>query len=416
MQRFRLANGLTIVALVDRSAPVISYHTWFRVGSRHEQPGKTGLAHLFEHLMFNETQSLPAGMFDRTLEAAGGDTNAATWVDWTFYYANLPSSELPLIVELEADRMAQLVLRKPQLVSEKDVVINERYMRVDDDVEGAVNEQLYATAFKRHPYHWPTIGWMEDIRGFTVRDCERFYRTFYAPNNAVVVVVGDFEVDTLLSLIQARYGELRAAKLPREAPVKEPAQRRERHLVMHRATPTPKLQLGYRGPAFEDPDHAVLSVVNELLFGGRSSRLYGSLIRDREVASDARGALAPFRDPGLYEIWVSMRRGHGVEEALQEIDAGIEALHAQPVPRAELDKVKNRLELGFLQGLETACGKAEQIGFCETVVGDPGLIFRRLEEIRAVTPADVQRVSRRYLTTKQRTRITVLPREEEAAA
>jgi len=165
--RFLLGNGLRLLLLVDKSAPVLSYFTWFRVGSRHEKHGKTGLAHLFEHLMFNETEGLAAGEFDRKLEENGAESNAATWLDWTYYYESLPKDRFQLAVKLESERMARLVLREPQIASEKDVVANERRMRVDDDVEGTANEILYKTAFTVHPYHWPTIGWMTDIEGFT---------------------------------------------------------------------------------------------------------------------------------------------------------------------------------------------------------------------------------------------------------
>jgi zinc protease len=200
--RYRLENGLTILLLRDRSAPVCAYYTWFSVGSRHEKEGKTGLAHLFEHLMFNETENYKAGEFDRKLEESGAESNAATWVDWTYYHEAVPKDRLPLAVKLEAERMARLVLREPQVKSEKEVVANERRYRVDDDVEGAANELLYKTAFTRHPYHWPTIGWMADIVGFSPEDCGRFYKTYYAPNNAVVVVVGDFVEERLLGLMQ----------------------------------------------------------------------------------------------------------------------------------------------------------------------------------------------------------------------
>src|SRR5688500_5591916 len=212
VRRWRWPTGLRLLSAVDRSAPVVSYQTWFGVGSRHEKPGKTGLAHLFEHLMFNETRSLEAGEFDRLMEAAGGETNAATWVDWTYYYENLPASELPLAVRLESDRIAHLVLRKPQVTSEKEVVANERRYRVDDDVEGAANELLYATAYRSHPYRWPTIGWMKDIEGFTIEDCERFYRTYYAPNNATIVIAGDFPEEETVALVRKHYGRLRAQK------------------------------------------------------------------------------------------------------------------------------------------------------------------------------------------------------------
>src|ERR1700728_2677663 len=192
LRRYELDNGLKVLLLADRSAPTCAYFTWYNVGSRHEKPGKTGLAHLFEHLMFNETESLRAGTFDKKLEENGAESNAATWVDWTYYHESVPKDRLPLVIKLESDRMHNLILRDAQVTSEKEVVANERRYRVDDDVEGAASELLYKTAFTRHPYQWPTIGWMEDIQAFTPEDCDAFYKTYYAPNNAVVVVVGDF--------------------------------------------------------------------------------------------------------------------------------------------------------------------------------------------------------------------------------
>ena len=239
LHRWRLGNGLAVIVLVDASAPVVAYYTWFNVGSRHERPGKTGLAHLFEHLMFGETEKLKAGVFDRKLEENGAETNAATWVDWTYYHELLPADRVRLAVHLEAERMQHLVLREPQVASEKEVVANERRYRVDDDVEGVANELLYKTAFTSHPYHWPTIGWMDDIKGFTPEDCTAFYKTYYAPNNATVVVVGDVRERTLLQWIQAEYGAIPSAVDPaggrdpgapagRRAPARAPQADRQR--------------------------------------------------------------------------------------------------------------------------------------------------------------------------------------------
>lgn len=411
--RYRMQNGLTILLLADRTAPVASYHTWFKVGSRHETEGKTGLAHLFEHLMFNETEGLPAGEFDRLLEAAGGEVNAATWVDWTFYYENVPSSELSLVIRLEALRMSKLVLREPQLKSEKEVVANERRYRVEDDVEGAVNEALYKHAFTKHPYHWPTIGWMQDIQGFTTEDCERFYTTYYAPNNAVVVVVGDVDEADVLAQLQQEYGGIAAANIPETVEVKEPEQSEERVLELEKPTPTEKLLLGYKGPALGTPDYSALVVANEILFGGKSSRLYRALISEGELASDARGSVSPSRDPGLYEIWVSLREEKAATEALTVIEAALDRLTREPVSDAELDKAKNRLELSFVHGMETASGKAEQIGFYETVLGDAGRIFGQLEAYRLVDAARIKDVATRLLSKNRRTTIFVKPSGEE---
>ncbi|MFW6085805.1 MAG: M16 family metallopeptidase [Myxococcota bacterium] len=415
VDRYALGNGLRVLVMEDASAPVVSYQTWFRVGSRHEKPGKTGLAHLFEHLMFNETEHLPAGEFDRLLEAAGGETNAATWTDWTFYYENLPKDALELAVRLEADRMAHLVLRDAQVSSEKEVVANERRYRVDDDVEGATNEQLYKVAFSKHPYHWPTIGWMRDIEGFTIEDCRAFYKTYYAPNNATIVVVGDVQAKDALGLVQEHYGGYRAARLPEERPVSEPAQRRERRKTLRLPTATEKLQLGYHGPALADDDWVTLTLANDILFGGRSSRVYRRLVEDTEIASECRGSIAPFQHPGLYEMWVAMRPGHGAQEAMALLDEEIDRIREEPVSEHDLDKAKNRYELGFLHGMETANGKGEQIGFYETVLGDPGRIFESLDAYRRVTTEDVQRVARKYLVRKRRTVITVLPTGEKTS-
>ena len=411
LRRFRLGNGLTVLSLVDPSAPTVSYHTWFRVGSRHEEPGKTGLAHLFEHLMFNETKTHGNGEFDRLMEAAGAEVNAATWTDWTYYYENAPKAALPLLIELEADRISNLVLRAPQVRSEKEVVANERKLRVEDDVEGLALEHLYATAFKRHPYRWPTIGSMEDIRGFTVEDCRRFYRKHYAPNNAIVVICGDFEEREALALIQEGYGHLSPQRrLAGFRPPKEPAQRAERVFRIEAPTPTDKLLLGYRVPSFTDRDTPTLTVVNELLFAGRSSRLYRAFCLDTEIALTVRGAISPFVDPGLFEIWISLREGKSIREAIALFDRELDRLASEGPTDRELDKAINQIELSFLYGMETPGGKAEQLGFYETIVDDGRHGFTRLDAVRKVTPESIRRAVQKYLRPTRRTRIEVSER------
>ncbi|MET0283044.1 MAG: pitrilysin family protein, partial [Polyangiales bacterium] len=337
----------------------------------------------------------------------------ATWVDWTFYYENVPSSELALVVRLEAERMQRLVLREPQVKSEKEVVANERRYRVDDDVEGAVNELLYKTAFTVHPYHWPTIGWMHDIENFTTEDCAQFYGTYYAPNNANIAVVGDFEEDAILALIDQHYGSIPAAQLPPHLFQPEPEQTEERRLEVEKPTPTEKLSLGYRSPALGDAAYAPLTVLNEVLFGGKSSRLYRALISEGELASEARGSISPSKDPGLFEVWVSLREGHVAEEALGVVEAQFNAIISKGITEAELDKAKNRLELGFLHGMETASGKAEQIGMFETVLGDAGKIFAQLDAFRAVSIEDVRQVAEQRLRTSARTTLIVRAKPED---
>jgi zinc protease len=416
IHRWLLGNGLTILTLVDASAPIVSYQTWFKVGSRHERPGKTGLAHLFEHLMFNETENLRAGMFDRKLEECGAETNAATWVDWTYYYESLPADRVRLAVKLEAERMARLVLREPQVASEKEVVANERRYRVDDDVEGAASELLYKTAFAKHPYGWPTIGWMADIQGFTPEDCTAFYRTYYAPNNAIVVAAGDLQERSLLIAIRNAYGAIPSQIVPPEDIAPEPVQLEERAAAARKPTVTEKLALAFRGPALGDGDHATLTVLSEVLFGGRASRLYRTLVVEREIATDVRGWVSTFRDPGLFECWATARDKHTTAELQTIMDEAFARVRADVIGEDELARAKARLELGMLQQLETIPGKAEQIGFFETVLGEPAHAFRRVDAFRRTTASDLRRAARRYLVDGARTIVRVTPEANVAPA
>ena len=415
VRTFRLANGLRLLLLVDKQAPTVSYFTWFRVGSRHEKPGKTGLSHLFEHLMFNETEGLPAGTFDKKLEAAGAETNAATWVDWTYYYESLPKDRFGLAVTLESERMGRLVLREPQVTSEKEVVANERRYSVEDNLEGSASELLYKTAFDAHPYHAPTIGWMADIEGFTPEDCKGFYETYYAPNNATIVVVGDVSERDVLTKVAKAYGPIASSELPEEDTMPEPPQTAVKEASLSRPTATEKVLVGYKGPSLGDPEHAVLTVLNEILFGGRASRVYDRLVVRDEIASDLRGWVSTFRDPGLYEIFLTARGQHTRAELLATLDEELETVKHELVTVDELERAKARLELGLLQTLDTAAGKAEQIGFYDTVLGDPRGAFARLEAYLRVTRGDVRTAARRWLPQGARTLIHVIPNGETAA-
>lgn len=413
LERFRLDNGLYILLCEDHSAPVIAYHTWFRVGSRHEREGKTGLAHLFEHLMFNEVEGRAPGEFDRLLEEAGAESNASTWLDFTQYNIAVPKDQIDLVIQLEAERMSRLVLREPQVTSEKEVVANERRYRVEDDVEGSVSEVLWATAFKEHAYKWPTIGWMKDIEGFTTEDCEAFYKTFYSPNNATVVVVGDFEELSMLEKIANAYGELPPSVLPVEDFRPEPPQGGERRVELKKPTPTEKLAIGYHSPALGDHDYIALSLLVEVLFGGRASRLHKKLVRELEIASDLRAYVGPFRDPGLLEIYASAREGKTAEQLLAAIEEELERVKHEPVSQEEIDRAVARHELGLLSSLETADGKANTIGFYETVLGRPATAFERLSVTERLTQSDLVRAARRYLSRDERS--VVLVRAELAA-
>jgi zinc protease len=408
-RRYRMGNGLEVLTLVERSAPVVSFMSWYRVGSRHEKPGKTGLAHLFEHLMFSGTKKRPAGTFDRVLERAGAETNAATWVDWTQYYENVPKKSLELAVDIEADRMQNLVLDDVILANEKDVVVNERKMRVDDDVDGMANEVLYRNAFRVHPYGSPTIGSMADIVGTTRADCEHFYATYYAPNNATLVIAGDFDEQDALAMVQAKYGHMKAARLPREETPVEPRQRAERFVKLALPTTTEKLILGYKAPSLGHDTHALTLVLSEIIAGGRSARLVQALVHDEELATEVSGSVSPFRDPGLFELFIQLRPGEKATSGLKLTDRILDRLAKEGPTEAELDKAKNRIELSFLSGMETASGKGEQLGFFHVVTGDIGAIFGQLAIVRAATPARIRTLAAGLLRANNRTRVHVVP-------
>ncbi len=416
IEHYELGNGLRVLLVPDKSAPVVAYHTWFRVGSRDERPGKTGIAHLFEHLMFNETENLPKGEFDRRLEAVGAESNASTWVDYTQYNISAPSQELPLLIRVEADRMQNLVLREPQVESEKEVVANERRYRVDDDVDGAMSETLWATAFKVHPYHWPTIGWMDDIQSFTTRDCEQFYRTFYAPNNATVVIVGDFDRGQALEQVSRAYGAIEPSDIKKPEYPEEPPAREAARVELYKPTATEKISLGFRAPPLAHPDHAVAQVMAEVLSGGRASRLYRKLVRETELASEVRVFVTPFADPGLIEVYASAREGVTAERLLEVIAHELQLLRDAPVEQDELDRAQARFELGLLHGLETADGKANTIGFYDCLLQEPGGAFDRLQASSRVTPADLQRAADDYLQPGGCTTVIVRPTAEGPAS
>ncbi len=409
VRRWRLDNGLGVVCAIDRGAPIVSFQTWFRVGSRHEEPGKTGLAHLFEHLMFSQTETLAPGEFDRVVERTGGESNAATWVDWTQYRLSLPAHELPLAIRLESERMHRLVLEPATIEPERDVVTNERRERVEDDVDGWLDEQLMAAAFDVHPYRWPTIGWMADIRAVSIDDIRRFYKTWYAPNNATLVVVGTFDEDELLAHIVAGYGAIPAAPLPEAIAIEEPPPSGPRLRTAHRPISSDRVLLGWRSVGQGHADWAPLELTTTLLAGCPSARLHRRLVIERELTSSVDVQLTPFRDPSLYRVSMTCTRGHRAAEAIAELELVIAELADRGVTAAELAKAKNLTETDFWAQMIDADGKAESLGHHETALGD----FRTLAELgrrlAAVTIEDIVRVVRTYLVPDARTTIIAEP-------
>jgi zinc protease len=410
VRHYQLENGLELLALRDASAPLIALQTWFRVGSRNEREGKTGMAHLFEHLMFNQTEHLAPGEFDRKLEAIGADSNAATWLDWTHYRESFPRAHLDLVLSLEADRMAHLVVHDPQVASEKEVVANERRLRVDDDVEGFLEEELYRLAYAVHPYRWPTIGWMRDILAFTTDDARTFYRTYYAPNNATLVMVGDLDPEAACARIEERYGALERSHLPAEERVVEPPIGAPRRAVFDKAVQADRLLAGWRGVGLADHAHAAIEVLVDLLAGGNSSRLHRTLVQERELAASVHANAPEFRDPGLIELRVAMARGRPAEEAEALIDEEAARIADEGPSAVELDRAKARLEARMWRGLRPQDGKAEALGHWHTTVGDYRGLFAAAERVRAVDVEAVRRAAARIAPSRRVTVIARAPR------
>jgi zinc protease len=300
-------------------------------------------------------------------------------------------------MSLEADRMAHLVVHDPQVESEREVVASERRAHVEDDVDGFLGERLYELSYTRHPYRWPTIGWMADILAFSTEDARNFYRTYYAPNNATVVVVGACDEKEVLARFERHYGQLKPSTLPAEPVVEEPPQVAARHARFPKEVAADRLLMGWRGLGLDHPEHTALGVAVELLAGSNSSRLYRQLVVEREICSSVAMDQPEFRDPGLVEIRASLMRGHRSAAAEEVIAQQLVTLGAEGPTPAELGRAKNRLEAAHWQGLRHPEGKARSIGHWEATVGDFRSLFQVADRMRAVTAEDVRRAVATYL-------------------
>ena len=392
--RFRLDNGLRVVLMPDTRAPVFSYQTWFAVGSRDEDPERTGLAHLFEHLMFKGTETHPTGTFDREMERRGSQTNAATWVDWTYYTEALAArgDNLQAVVDFEVDRMTRLVLDEDTFRKELEVVKNERRMAVEDSVTGALAERLYSLAYQSHPYRWPTIGFMSHLEASTLDDLRAFYRKFYAPNNATVEVGGDVDPTETLTSVARAYGPLEPQPAPARNHPPEPRQTEARHDTIHRPVLAPQVLFGYHSPPQSHPDFPAMEIAADILTSGESARLYRRLVIERELATGTDGSVSPFADPGLFELLVHARPGVEPDVVIEVVQQELDALPSGIEPR-ELNKARNDVELAVLEGLKDAEGCAEMLGHYETIQGVFSLAFGIAERVQAVDAATVCRVA-----------------------
>jgi zinc protease len=391
-----LDNGLRVLLLEDHRSPIVTVQMWYRVGSRNEARGATGIAHFLEHLMFRGTARHGPGVFARTVERNGGQDNAFTSQDVTSYYVNLAADRLDLVLELEADRMNHLLLDPKVIASERQVVIEERRTRTEDDPGGSLGEAVSATAFRAHPYGQPIIGWTVDLQRVTPEEIRAFYRTYYVPNNAILVAVGDFTAAETLRKVKAAFGGIPRGATPPPVLAVEPPQNGERRVTVPRPAQLPMVYLGYHVPNQTSPDAAALEVLSVVLSGGRASRLYQDLVQTRQLALEAGGDYSYFSvDPNIFWFWATPLPGQTAETLEKELLAHMERLKQEPVSDVELTRAKNQVEASFVFQEDSIHRRASLLARFE-LIGGYALKDSYLASIRAVTAADLQRVAAAY--------------------
>lgn len=407
-----LSNGLKVFALRVPDAPLSVFQIWYDAGSINEPVGKTGLSHLLEHMMFKGTKKHGPKTFSKIIKRAGGIDNAGTSKDFAYYYQKLSPDRLHISIELEADRMRNLIMDPEETLSERNVVMEERRMRYDDDPQNLVYEEVMATAFKNHPYRWPVIGWMEDLKTITRDDLWEYYRSRYAPNNAFIVVAGDIDTDAIMKKIRKEFGRIPAGPKLRKLDIQEPVQRGERSLVVKKEAKLPYVFSAYKAPNILNEDSYALDVLAGVLSGGKSSRIYKSLIDEQRIALAAGAGYSNFnRYPNLFYFYGTAMPGRKIEDVENALYAEIEKIKDTPPSETEVTKIKNQIEADFIMNQDSIFYRAMLIAQFE-LIGDQGLKDRYLKGIRKVTPLDVQMVAKKYLIEDKRTVGTLIPLKE----
>jgi zinc protease len=409
-----LDNGLRVLLQESHGSPVASLQVWYRVGSRDERAGQTGLSHYLEHMMFKGTPAYGSRAYSKLVEAAGGQDNAFTSRDVTVFHVTVAAEQLDLVLALEADRMRNLLLDPREIDAERKVVMEERRTRTDDDPVGALTELFNATAFVAHPYRLPTIGFAQDIERLTAADVRAWYDAYYRPNNAIVAVVGDFRAAELLEKIRARFGDITRSPDPPRVAVIEPEQRGERRVWLRREAQLPVVFAGYPAPNYRSEDAYALEVLSAVLSGGRTSRLYRRLVYEERLALEAGGDYTRLTlDPDTFTFYVTVLPERTVEDAEQALVAEVERLRTELVSDEELTRARNQLEAGYLFSQDSVFNRSASLARHE-LLGGWRLREAYLPGIRAVTREDVRRVAERYLSPERRTTAILLPTQPAA--
>ena len=403
IQEYKLDNGLKVLVQEDHRSPVVVSQVWYRAGSIDEVNGKTGVAHVLEHMMFKGTSKVPSGQFSRLIAAAGGKENAFTSTDYTCYFQQLEKSHLPLALELEADRMANLKLTKEEFDKEIKVVMEERRWRTDDKPQSLVNEAFQGVAYRAHPYSRPVVGFMNDLENMTYEDAREWYNNWYAPNNATLVVVGDVKAQDVYQLAQQYFGKLKPKVLPARKPQVEPAQIGERNIIVKAPAKQSYLLMGYHVPAIVDPENDwepyALEVLSGVLSGNSAARLNQKLVRETQLAVDvsagydlmSRGRLA------LFELDGTPSEGKSVAELKAALLAQIEKVKVNGVTEEELNRVKAGVIAADVYQRDSMFYQAMQIGTVESIGFSWKILDNYSAKLRAVTSEQVQAVAKKYL-------------------
>jgi len=408
-----LANGLTVLLKEMHHAPVTTFMVWYRVGSRNEVPGRTGVSHWVEHMMFKGTPQIPGDVMEKMISREGGVWNAFTWLDYTAYYETMPSDRIDLALRLEADRMINTLMEPEEVESERTVILSERAM-YENQPRFLLDEEMTAAAFRVHPYHHEVIGDTADLQSMTRDDLYAHYRRHYSPTNAIAVVVGDFDTNSMLGQIEALYGSIPAGEATAPVRRSEPVQAGERRVIVNGPGDTAYLTFAYRVPGATHPDYPALTLLNAAFAGGsslgmfggggsnRSSRLYKALV-STELAAGAYGSLAPTIDPFLYTISAVVRAGRSLSEVETALEAELARLATEPITANELAKALKRARAHFVMAGESISGQAQLIGAAEATTGNYQWFESVLERLGKVTLDDIERVRRAYLHRRNRT-------------
>ncbi len=412
-----LPNGLTLVLSEDHSTPIVHLQLWYHVGSKNESPGRTGFAHLFEHLMFKGSRNVEPEGHTSYISSVGGQANAYTEDDVTVFWETVPAQYLPLALWLEADRMASLRITKETFGNERDVVKEERRMRVDNQPYGRLNEIIYNLAFTTHPYKHATIGSMQDLEAASVEDVRDFYNTYYVPANATLALVGDFDAAPAKELVNEYLGRVPKADraVPRDIP-KEPPQTKERRVTLEEPWPLPAVIVAHHITYDGHPDSYPLHIASKVLSDGQTSRIYQKLVYETQIAVAAFGGANLIEDPNLFYAVAIVQPGHTPDEAVNALIAELDRLKAEPISDHELQRSKNQFARDYIVGRETNQQKASQLAHAAVIHHDITTADGEFDIFQNITTADVQRVARTYFTSDNRLVITLMPAKPGAGA